>query len=166
MFRLEKIEEAIEDANTAMEINKDNTKAIVAKAEALFSSGNFEQALVHFERGNKILNSEEMQFGLMKARQAILNVIGDGLVEFDSRKVEGVIENKKRMKVINKKVKTQTLVTRKVYSGKRLPPLNISNVLEEEELFLKRLRDIEKFHVRISVRRGTRRTQCQVSLVC
>ena len=37
--------------SSATKINKHSTKAIIAKAEALYNLGQFEKALVQFERG-------------------------------------------------------------------------------------------------------------------
>ena len=167
--RLERTDQAIADANKALEIKEDDTKAIAAKAEALFSSGDFEQSLVYFERRRRILNSEEMYEGLMKTRQAILNVIGDGVMEFNREEVATVIEDSKNMEKTDQQDEKRQLtipktITRKKYSSHRMPRLNISNVLKEEELFLLRLKNIEKFNVKINVRRGTnRRAQCQVA---
>ena len=105
----------------------------------------------------------------MKARQAILNVIGDGVMEFDRDEVAAVIEDNKSMEKTDQQNEKRQLripktIARKKYSSHRMPRLNISNVLKEEELFLLRLKNIEKFNVKINVRRGTnRRAQCQVA---
>ena len=49
-LRLERPKEAMEDSEKALVINPCSTKARIAKAEALYSMGNFEKALVEFEK--------------------------------------------------------------------------------------------------------------------
>ena len=165
LYRLEKTELAIADANKALELKEENTKANAAKAEALFSSGNFEQALALYEKVSRMVKSEDMKAGLKKSRQAILNVIGTGAMEFDEKTVAIVIEDlekkEKRQKHKEFKIPRNKQVTKHPRKVPRAR-LNISNVLKEEELFLKQLRDIEKFNLKINVRRGTRRAPCQV----
>ena len=90
---LEHNEKAQEDASKALSINKNNSKAILAKAEALFCDGNFELgkiflinltpwlkyklwkinilALVAFERGSKIFRNAEIEAGRSKMSASI-----------------------------------------------------------------------------------------------
>ena len=74
---------ALEDANKALEISEGSTKAIASKAEALYNSGDFEQALVWFERGTKLCNENVMSEGRLKCQQAILTSIGEEGIVFE-----------------------------------------------------------------------------------
>ena len=49
-LRLERAEEAMADSEKALVINPQSTKARISKAEALYSMGHFEKALVEFEK--------------------------------------------------------------------------------------------------------------------
>ena len=73
---MERPEEAIIDAEKALRINKKNTKAIVEKGEALYNLGHFERALVQFERGKRIRDDKDIQRGIGKCRDVILNTVG------------------------------------------------------------------------------------------
>ena len=73
----------MKDANKALEYDEENTKAIVAKADALFNSGLIEKALVQFEKGNKIRKDSNTSDGLIKCRQAILSSIGQQGIVFE-----------------------------------------------------------------------------------
>ena len=52
--RLERAEDAIYDADRALEQNKQSTRALVARGEALYTCGRFEAALLQFERAWKL----------------------------------------------------------------------------------------------------------------
>ena len=162
ILRLEKTSLALADADKALLLRKGNTKAMAAKAEALFNSGHFEQALVHYERASKMLKSEEIRGGLKKCRQAIMSVIGDGIMEFDDGIVAAVLQKKQKKKNINEfQVQAATPAKNKPRRAQRAR-LNISNILKEEEKFLKELLDMEELNVKINVRKGTRRFTCKV----
>lgn len=69
---------ALLDAETALTINRDYVRAVHAKAEALFASGDFELALVFYHRGHHLRPElEEFRLGIQKAEEAIQIVIGD-----------------------------------------------------------------------------------------
>ncbi|KAJ3379020.1 Tetratricopeptide repeat protein 25 [Entophlyctis sp. JEL0112] len=71
-------ESALEDANMALKQDSAFFRAILYKAEALYSKGDFEMALVFYHRGNKMrpeLNA--FRLGIQKAREAIDNSIGN-----------------------------------------------------------------------------------------
>ena len=68
IFRLERPTEAIADAEKALYLNKNSTRALVAKAEALYSLGQFEKALVQFERGWRRRQDADIRIGVVKVR--------------------------------------------------------------------------------------------------
>ena len=69
--------DAYEDAEIALKEDKEFFKAIFQKAEALYSKGDFELALVFYHRGNKLRPElDEFRLGIQKAREAISNSIG------------------------------------------------------------------------------------------
>ena len=53
-----------------------NPRALIAKGEALYAIGNFEIALVNFERAGKLRQSQDITEGLKKCREAILLTLG------------------------------------------------------------------------------------------
>ena len=93
---MDKTDEALNDADKALEKEETNSRAITAKAEALFSSGQFEKALVQFEKGNKLRQESMITTGLKKCRQAIVNSIGEDGIVFEKELVEIAIREQKR----------------------------------------------------------------------
>ena len=91
------------DAEKALRINKYNTKAIVAKAEALYNLGHFEKALVQFERGWRMRQDPEINAGIVKCRDVILNTVGSTAKEYDADIVEKVIQQMKEIELEKKK---------------------------------------------------------------
>lgn len=68
---------ALKDAETALEEDKEFIRALYQKAEALYSMGDFEHALVFYHRGNKLRpEQQEFRLGIQKAQEAIDNSIG------------------------------------------------------------------------------------------
>ena len=143
--RLDQYEEAIADADTALKQNRNNTKAISVKAEALFGSGQFEKALVYFEMGYKIRKDAKIFQGISKCRQAILSTLGDDGIVFKKEHVEIVLAKLENTKEEGE----QTLdnMFSKVSSSKekleRTIELKGKNLLREEEIFLRKLYCLE-----------------------
>merc|ERR1712062_532750 len=70
-------ESALEDAEHSLKGNKDYHRGIYQKAEALYSLGNFEFALVNYHRGNKLRPElSEFRLGVQKAKEAIQFSVG------------------------------------------------------------------------------------------
>lgn len=73
--------EALKDAEAALQIDKNFTKAIYQKAESLYYLGEFEHSLVYYHRGLRIRpDLEKFQLGVHKAQKAIENAIGASLL--------------------------------------------------------------------------------------
>ncbi|KAL2915284.1 hypothetical protein HK105_205149 [Polyrhizophydium stewartii] len=69
---------ALIDADSALKEDRDFFKGVFQKAEALYSKGDFEMALVYYHRGNKLRPElDEFRLGIQKAREAIDNSIGN-----------------------------------------------------------------------------------------
>ncbi|KAI8924809.1 hypothetical protein BC831DRAFT_463705 [Entophlyctis helioformis] len=69
---------ALLDADAALKEDRDFFKGVFQKAEALYSKGDFEMALVYYHRGNKLRPElDEFRLGIQKAREAIDNSIGN-----------------------------------------------------------------------------------------
>ncbi|XP_031750580.1 tetratricopeptide repeat protein 25 isoform X2 [Xenopus tropicalis] len=68
---------ALKDAETSLQIEKDFFKGLYQKAEALYSMGDFEFALVHYHRGYKLRPEfQGFRLGIQKAQEAIENSVG------------------------------------------------------------------------------------------
>ena len=90
-LRLGRTSDALKDAETAMTMERwvlgvtslyehynyrGNPRALIAKGEALYATGNFEIALVYFERAGKLRQCQEIKEGTKKCREAILLTLG------------------------------------------------------------------------------------------
>ena len=168
--RLERNKEALEDADNALKKNKSNIKAIDAKAEALFSSGQFEQALVHFEQGKRMYNDFNMTNGILKSQHAIISCIGEDGIVFNEEMVRTAIREIQRVKERREQRKKEKSNEWKTLKKKKEkikckpkppidPALNFSNLLLEEEQFLQRLKCLEKLNYRMDVKRGSKTPQ-------
>jgi len=77
-LKLGDAESALKDAETSLKEGNDFCKGLFQKAEALYAMGDFEFALVHYHRGNKLRPElDEFRLGIQKAREAIDNSIGN-----------------------------------------------------------------------------------------
>ncbi|CAF3582320.1 unnamed protein product [Rotaria sordida] len=69
---------ALQDAEQSLKTNKEFTKGLYQKAEALYAMGEFELALMFYHRGKKLRSDlREFQLGINKAQEAIDNSVGD-----------------------------------------------------------------------------------------
>ena len=73
------------DAERALVISPHSTKARIAKAEALYSMGKFEKALVEFEKAWRLRQDPEIKTGIVKCRDVILNTVGSGAMGYDHK---------------------------------------------------------------------------------
>ncbi|XP_051988767.1 outer dynein arm-docking complex subunit 4-like isoform X1 [Xyrauchen texanus] len=70
-------ESALNDAEASLKDNKDFFKGLYQKAEALYTMGDFEFALVYYHRGHKLRPElQEFRLGIQKAQEAIGNSVG------------------------------------------------------------------------------------------
>lgn len=68
---------ALRDAEESLAEDPEYIKGLYQKAEALYSKGDFEHALVNFHRGGKLRpDKEEFKLGIQKSEEAIDNAIG------------------------------------------------------------------------------------------
>ena len=71
-------DKALKDSEDALANNPTSGVGIIQKAEALYAQGEFEYALVCFQRGKKMRpDIEEFNLGVQKSAEAIENSIGD-----------------------------------------------------------------------------------------
>ncbi|CAF4037091.1 unnamed protein product, partial [Rotaria magnacalcarata] len=69
---------SLQDAEQSLKTNKEFTKGLYQKAEALYAMGEFELALMFYHRGKKVRpDLREFQLGINKAQEAIDNSVGD-----------------------------------------------------------------------------------------
>ena len=80
-LKLGDADSALKDAESSLKDAHDFVKGLFQKAEALYAMGDFEFALVHYHRGNKLRPElNEFRLGIQKAREAIDNSIGSKFV--------------------------------------------------------------------------------------
>ena len=141
-LRLERPSEAIEEAEKALYINKHNSRGIIAKAEALYSLGQFEKALVQFERVWRLRQDPEIKTGILKCREVILNTIGTNVMEYDIEIVGKVVKQMEELELAKKVEKSRNsewedltkVKTRKV--TRRDPDLFVLGKMNEDVKFL------------------------------
>lgn len=76
-LRLGNADAALRDAEESLVEDKEYNKGLYQKAEALYSKGEFEYALLYYHRGYKLRqDQEEFKLGIQKAQEAIDNAIG------------------------------------------------------------------------------------------
>ncbi|KAI4894996.1 hypothetical protein NFI96_032186 [Prochilodus magdalenae] len=70
-------ENALKDAEASLKEDKNFFKGLYQKAEALYTMGDFEFALVYYHRGHKLRPElQEFRLGIQKAQEAINNSVG------------------------------------------------------------------------------------------
>ncbi|XP_071401543.1 outer dynein arm-docking complex subunit 4 isoform X1 [Centroberyx affinis] len=70
-------ENALKDAEASLKEDKEFFKGLYQKAEALYTMGDFEFALVFYHRGHKLRPElQEFRLGIQKAQEAIENSVG------------------------------------------------------------------------------------------
>lgn len=75
--KMAEAEKALEDAEASLKNDKSFYKGLYQKAEALYTMGDFEFALVFYHRGHKLRPElQEFRLGIQKVEQAINNSIG------------------------------------------------------------------------------------------
>ena len=139
--RLERAAEAISDADRALEINKHSTKAIVAKGEALYSIGEFEKALVQFERGWRFRQDPSIKSGMIKCRDAIIITVGNSATDYDEKLVEMVIQQMKEGKLdLNDETdpKVARQQKRKAAAEKKISDKKLLGKLNDDVVFLEK----------------------------
>ncbi|XP_048374198.1 outer dynein arm-docking complex subunit 4 isoform X2 [Sphaerodactylus townsendi] len=75
-LRLGDTENALKDAEASLENDKEFTKGLYQKAEALYTMGDFEFALVFYHRGYKLQRLQKFKLGIQKCQEAIENSVG------------------------------------------------------------------------------------------
>ncbi|XP_020667341.3 outer dynein arm-docking complex subunit 4 [Pogona vitticeps] len=76
-LRLGDTENALKDAEASLAADKEFTKGLYQKAEALYTMGDFEFALVYYHRGHKLRPElEKFRLGIQKSQEAIENSVG------------------------------------------------------------------------------------------
>ncbi|KAM6450237.1 outer dynein arm-docking complex subunit 4 isoform 2-T2 [Liasis olivaceus] len=76
-LRLGDTENALKDAEASLATDKEFTKGLYQKAEALYSMGDFEFALVFYHRGHKLRPElQKFRLGIQKSKEAIENSVG------------------------------------------------------------------------------------------
>ncbi|XP_013908169.1 PREDICTED: tetratricopeptide repeat protein 25 [Thamnophis sirtalis] len=76
-LRLGDTQNALKDAEASLTADKEFTKGLYQKAEALYTMGDFEFALVFYHRGHKLRpDLQKFRLGIQKSKEAIENSVG------------------------------------------------------------------------------------------
>ncbi|XP_077171428.1 outer dynein arm-docking complex subunit 4 isoform X2 [Paroedura picta] len=76
-LRLGDTENALKDAEASLQSDKEFTKGLYQKAEALYTMGDFEFALVFYHRGYRLRPElQKFKLGIQKCQEAIENSVG------------------------------------------------------------------------------------------
>ncbi|KAL8175956.1 UNVERIFIED_CONTAM: Tetratricopeptide repeat protein 25 [Gekko kuhli] len=76
-LRLGDTENALKDAEASLQNDKEFTKGLYQKAEALYTMGDFEFALVYYHRGHRLRPElQKFKLGIQKCQEAIENSVG------------------------------------------------------------------------------------------
>lgn len=106
---LGKPENGLQDAETALSIDKGFIKAIYQKAESLYYLGDFEHSLMYYHRGLRLRPDHEgFKLGIQKAQKAIENAIGGGFSK-STRTSKASTRPSTRQKDPNASFKTPTV---------------------------------------------------------
>ena len=97
-IKLDLPRDAILDAEEALRYNKTSTKATTCKGEALYNMGEFEQALVQFERGYRVRQDAALRAGMVKCRDVIKRTVGDAGRQYCVTVVEKAIKEMAKVK--------------------------------------------------------------------
>ncbi|XP_058460343.1 outer dynein arm-docking complex subunit 4 [Malaya genurostris] len=82
---------ALQDAETALLLDKTNIRAIYQKAEALYYLGQFEHSLMFFHRGLRLRPElASFRLGVQKTQEAIENTIGSNTKNIPQKKMPKV----------------------------------------------------------------------------
>ncbi|NXT85366.1 TTC25 protein, partial [Zapornia atra] len=76
-LKLGDTENSLKDAEASLQEDKTFSKGLYQKAEALYTMGDFEFALVFYHRGHRLRPElQEFRLGIQKSQEAIINCIG------------------------------------------------------------------------------------------
>ncbi|KAL1277995.1 hypothetical protein QQF64_024668 [Cirrhinus molitorella] len=158
-LKLGDAEHALKDAETSLKDNKGFFKGLYQKAEALYTMGDFEFALVYYHRGNKLRPElKEFRLGIQKAQEAINNSVGSpSSVKLENKgdvsflhKSNGVHpkhlnhslkkESKKQSQKTDKSEKTAKELLGKLYSDREY----LEKLLQDEDLIKSKIRTGER----------------------
>ena len=106
-IKLDRPQDAILDAEEALKYNKNSTKATTCKGEALYNMGEFEQALVQFERGYRVRQDPALRSGMVKCRDVIKRTVGDADRQYSVSVVEKAIREMARVKELEVKAELE-----------------------------------------------------------
>uniref|UniRef100_A0A8C6XQ82 Outer dynein arm-docking complex subunit 4 n=1 Tax=Naja naja TaxID=35670 RepID=A0A8C6XQ82_NAJNA len=98
-LRLGDTENALKDAEASLTADKEFTKGLYQKAEALYTMGDFEFALVFYHRGHKLRpDLQKFRLGIQKSKEAIENSV----ILFYLKKAKQKLHIKKDAKYLSK----------------------------------------------------------------
>ncbi|KAH0785429.1 TPR Domain containing protein [Histomonas meleagridis] len=131
-------EDAIRDVDAVLKDNEKNPKAILTKAEAYFSMGEFEFALVFFQRGLFIRKDiSAFRDGVIKCRSAILDSI-NGQELFQANPNFTVTHQRKTIGTRDRSAPRQEIDEQKLAKTAELLPEKVAplTVTEDKKQFL------------------------------
>ncbi|XP_053121966.1 outer dynein arm-docking complex subunit 4 isoform X2 [Hemicordylus capensis] len=125
-LRLGDTENALKDAEASLINDKEFTKGLYQKAEALYTMGDFEFALVFYHRGYKLRPEvQKFKLGIQKCQEAIENSVGSpSSVKLENRGDLCFLSRQAESKRAKQKIQVKFLKKDSKYQAKQEPVRN------------------------------------------
>ncbi|NXP64031.1 TTC25 protein, partial [Chloropsis cyanopogon] len=159
-LKLGDTENSLKDAEASLQIDNAFTEGLYRKAEALYTMGDFEFALVFYHRGRRLRpDLHKFQLGINKAEEAIINCIGDpSSLKLESTKELGFVSRQAESKKDNQKQQNKPKDQKDQKQTKKLSPKTEQQLLGQlyaDKAYLEKLLKDEDL-MQSSTRQGTK----------
>ncbi|XP_058833570.1 outer dynein arm-docking complex subunit 4 [Topomyia yanbarensis] len=126
---------ALQDAETALLLDKTNIRAIYQKAEALYYLGQFEHSLMFFHRGLRLRPElASFRLGVQKTQEAIENTIGSNTKNLPPKKPTKVDKPKTTKKVPLSREEMDKRAARRLLGDLYVDKEYLENLLKHPDL--------------------------------
>ncbi|NWH36753.1 TTC25 protein, partial [Chloropsis hardwickii] len=159
-LKLGDTENSLKDAEASLQIDKTFTEGLYQKAEALYTMGDFEFALVFYHRGRRLRpDLHKFQLGINKAEEAIINCIGNpSSLKLESKKELGFVSRQAESKKDNQKQQNKPKDQKDQKQTKKQSPKTEQQLLGQlyaDKAYLEKLLKDEDL-MQSSTRQGTK----------
>ncbi|NXD29953.1 TTC25 protein, partial [Spelaeornis formosus] len=159
-LKLGDAENSLKDAEASLQTDQTFCEGLYQKAEALYTMGDFEFALVFYHRGRRLRpDLQKFQLGINKAEEAILNCIGNpSSVKLESKEELCFVSRQAESKKANQKQQNKPKDQKDLKEMKKKSPKTERQLLGElyaDKVFLEKLLKDEDL-MQSSTRQGTK----------